>query len=77
MSTSEKILESLLNIQVKNDGSLFDAAIEFCDVNDIDIEELIQMIDSNTKQRIKDDCIDNKMVQKRFRPTRERNLFDF
>lgn len=63
---SEKILEHIVNIQKRLNCSMFDAALEFCDERDIDIEEFLDVIDQNIKDMLKLDAITNHKVQKKY-----------
>lgn len=72
---SEKILGKIVNIQNTKECSMFDATLEFCENNDIDIEDFMSVIDSNIKERLRLDAISHHMVQAKY-GKRGNTLFD-
>jgi hypothetical protein len=64
-SNSEHVLMSILEIMNTRKCSMFDAAIEFCSQNEIDVEDFLLLIDSNIKERLKMDAISERMVRRK------------
>jgi hypothetical protein len=62
-NNSEKLLMILLTIQKKYSCSLFDAALQFCDEHQFDTEDFMSMIDTNIRERLRMDIINNHGVQ--------------
>lgn len=75
MTDSETVLNHIVEIQTKDNCSLFDATLAYCEKNDIDVDDLMEVIDANIKERLKIDAINNHLVQKKYR-LRTNKLFD-
>jgi hypothetical protein len=70
---SENVIQEIQRIASEYDLSIFDSAVKFCEDSDIDIEDFIKSVDTNTLEIIRMSAIDENILQKKHRP-KERSL---
>ena len=65
---SEQIHLRLAEKMEELDCNIFEAALEFCEEEDIDPEDIVLFFDDVTKERIKLAAFEDNMVKKSLRP---------
>lgn len=74
MSFSEKALEEIINIVNNNPSlNLFEAASEFCEMQDIDPEIFVASLDKSALRRIKQAAVDGAHVRKVDAPKKKKS----
>lgn len=63
-SYSEDILSLIVAISVRDAVSLFEAAVTYCEEQDLEIEEMVDYLDSNAKAQIRQSALDTNRVRK-------------
>ena len=62
MTDAEKLLGIINTISLERKVGIFDALIIFSDENNIEIEDIIPMLDSNITEKIKTDALSMNIV---------------
>lgn len=64
MKRSEQLHECLVEIMNETGQNIFDAALDFCETHDIEIDELVKQCDSSIVDRIKQCAISENMIRR-------------
>jgi hypothetical protein len=73
-STSENIHLEIVSIQKQLKCSFFEAVLEFCQINELEIEDIVKKMDQNMIEKLKQCAIDENMLQKKSREKRPKTL---
>lgn len=74
MSFSENVLAEISNIAKENEISFFDAAVEFCEQNDMEASELIESLDKTAVEIIRMEALSGNALRKKYRPKQENKI---